>query len=110
MPVVAYAISALYLGPAAIFVPAVVMAAPLGIIWCFKQTHVDPYGNWSVFVGIATHAVFWPLLLYGAVFCHAMPLARLRTIWWFLAALLLMTLSGCGSHLGMSYWQSGNWH
>jgi hypothetical protein len=109
MPVVAYLISALYLGPAALFVPGVVMVAPIGIVWCFTHTYADPYGEWFVFVGIA-HAVFWPLLMYGAVFCHAIPLMRLRTIWWFLVALLIMTLSGCGNHLGMGYWQSGNWH
>lgn len=111
LPFVAYLIAIPCLGPGALFVPIVVIKAPIGIISYFDPAIMDAlvmerYRGLMVLI----HGCFWLLLWVGFSVRDMLSIPWLRTIWYTLVIMLIMSVSGCAMHLGPGLRSSGNWH
>jgi hypothetical protein len=109
LPFVAYLFSIPSLGGGALFVPIVIMNAPLGIIGYFQPITVNPTPDQQTAI-VAIHAAFWVLFITGVAFRRVLPLACLWTVWLILVTALFMSVSGCASQLGPGLRNGGNWH
>lgn len=109
LPVMAYLVAVPFLGYGALFVPVVVLNAPLGIIGCFTKVTMNSYEEWWLF-GLVAHGAFWILLFTGLSGRKSLPARKLRRIWWILVVALLMSISGCAIHLGPGLRNEHNWH
>lgn len=108
LPIAAYLVAIPGLGPGAIFVPIVILRAPLGIISYFEKVTVDDQQHQTQIVLL--HCVFWLLLVMGVAGRRSMPLWLLRSIWSILVIMLFMSVSGCTREFGAGLRSEGNWH
>jgi len=97
------------LGPGALFVPIVVMNAPLGILGCFQKITVQPTPDQTALM-VIIHAVFWTLLFTGLAARNSLPPKWLCMIWWILVVALIMSVTGCAIQIGPGLRNEGNWH
>ena len=109
LPFVAYLFAIPGLGPGALFVPAVIWLAPLGIISHFQKVSLDVPPEQEPLI-MAVHFGFWTLLLIGVLGRFRIPLGVLRAIWFILIIALFMTVRGCSSSFGTGLRSPGNWH
>lgn len=108
LPVLGYLVAIPFLGPGAFFVPAVILNAPLGILGFFEKVTLD--GDSHQNFTTTAHLIFWGTLMVGHMGRNRIHLRWLRTAWWFLVVLLVMSISGCAIHLGPGLRDPGNWH
>lgn len=109
LPFTAYLISIPFLGAGALFVPIVVMNAPLGLIGYFEAINVQPKPDQQPLI-VAIHVGFWVLFFTGVFFRRSLPLKYLWLIWLILVATLTMSISGCAVQIGPGLRNGGNWH
>jgi hypothetical protein len=109
MPVVAYLIAIPVLGGGALFLPIVIIQAPLGIIGCFKKITVSSGQEWAGPIFLI-HLVFWVLFAIGFGGRLSFSRGLLKAIWIILAVALVMSIAGCGAQLGHGLRSDGNWH
>jgi hypothetical protein len=109
LPIAAWLLSIPCLGAGALFVPIVVLNAPLGIIGCFEKISVSPTPQ-QVTAIKAIHTAFWLLFIAGVSLRRTLPLRWLWSIWLILVTALLMSVSGCAYQLGPGLRSDGNWH
>jgi len=95
LPVGAYLVMIPFLGPAALYVPSVVLHAPMGIM-----SFVDGPESWGYFgtaSNLVLHLLFWGLWLAGVFGRKLLDTRGLRILWWISVILLTLTVSGCAS-------------
>jgi hypothetical protein len=109
LPIIAYLLSFPCLGAGALFVPIVIMNAPLGIIGCFEPITVNATPDQQTTMA-AIHGAFWMLFIVGLSLRRWLPLGWLWPIWLILVTALFMSVSGCASQLGPGLRNDGNWH
>jgi hypothetical protein len=109
LPIVAWVLSIPFLGGGALFLPIVVMHAPLGIIGYFEKITVNPTPSQEPAI-VLIHAGFWLLFFAGLILKRRLPLAGLWLIWLILVTALFMSISGCAGQLGPGLRNDGNWH
>lgn len=109
LPVVAWLISMPLLGAGSLFIPQVLLNAPLGILSYFQEVGLNPTRDQQPVVW-AIHGVFWALFFTGLTFRWKLPAGGLRAIWCMLAAALLMSVSGCAMAFGAGLRGDGMWH
>jgi len=114
LPFVAYLVAIPCLGPGALFVPIVVIQAPIGIISYFDPSVTRAFSSQSPGnhdeLTILIHTCFWLLLWVGLSVRNMLSIPWLRTIWYTLVIMLIMSVSGCAMHLGPDLRNSFNWH
>jgi hypothetical protein len=108
LPFAAYLCSFITLGTVAIFVPAVVANAPLGIIGCFQQI-IEPTPQQKAAIPVI-HAIFWLIFATGLSLRQKLPLFWLRLIWIVIVTALIMSLGGCAAQLGPGFRDPGTFH
>jgi hypothetical protein len=109
LPIGAYLLAFPCLGAGALFVPIVIMNAPLGIIGYFEPITVNATPDQQGAIALI-HAGFWLLFIAGFSLRRLLPLAWLWPIWLILVAALFMSVSGCAYQLGPGLRNDGNWH
>jgi hypothetical protein len=109
LPIAAYILSIPSLGAGALFVPIVIVNAPLGILGCFERITLNPTPDQQTAI-VAIHAGFWLLFITGVSLRRRLPLGWLWSIYLILATALLMSISGCDSQIGHGLRSDGTWH
>jgi len=109
LPFIAYACAIPALGPGALFLPIVILNAPLGIIGYFEKITLEPKDHQTTLI-LIIHAIFWSLWIAGFSKRKKLPVVWLGLIWCLLVAALFMSVSGCAKQLGPGLRDNGNWH
>ena len=95
----AYLVSAFWLGGVVVCVPYVILQAPLGLISLFNPPATGAATRVELgALGIGIHIIFWALFFTGAVYCKKLPAPVLIAIYGIIVALLLLTLAGCSRY------------
>ena len=108
LPFAAYLMALPFLGLGALFVPSVIMNAPLGIISYFEEISLKPTPE-QVTAMAAIHVCFWLLFVAGVSLNKILPPVWLWLIWLILVTALLMSITGCAAHLGPEIKIISNW-
>lgn len=112
LPFVAYLVAIPCLGGDSLFVPIVVILAPIGIISYFDPSVMEDWsslGSHALPIALI-HACFWILLTVGLEGRRRFSLPRLRMIWFTLVSMLIMSVGGCATHPETGLRSPGNWH
>lgn len=107
LPVGGYVAAIPLIGAFAFHVPGVLKWAPVGILMWLEVCGIkmrDPG-----FMRYSLHFVFWSLCLIGLLAREKLPLIWLKRIWFFLAIMLVMSISGCAVTFGPGMRSMGAW-
>ena len=95
LPVGAYLLMIPFLGTALLNMPLVVANAPLGIMTILGETGASGY--FGTFSNLVLHLLFWGLWFGGVFGRKLLDRRSLSALWWTLAIMLTLTVSGCAT-------------